>query len=120
MVVLYAESPKHVRLYQARAEGKNVNMLMPAPFSMQHHNFLRRFKQTQKGVLLGSGPREVIGLHKDGFVFPTKIAIDESAGAEGYTGVFHEASVVGFCHLQDLNLRACICTILLAAVAIHF
>ena len=71
-------------------EGKNVNMLMPPPFSMQHHAFLRSFKQTQKGVLLGSGPREVIGLHKDGFVFPTKIAIDKSAGTEGYTGVFHE------------------------------
>ena len=73
-------------------EGKNVAMLMPPPFSMQHHNFLRSFKQTQKGVLLGSGPRDVIGLHKNGFVFPVKLSIEKSASAEGYTGVFHEVS----------------------------
>ena len=73
-------------------EGKNVAMLMPPPFSMQHHTFLRSYKQTQKGNLLGTGPREVIALHKDGYVFPVKVAIEKSVGAEGYTGVFHEVS----------------------------
>ena len=74
-------------------EGKNVAMLMPPPFSMQHHTFLRSYKQTQKGNLLGTGPREVIGAHKNGYVFPVKITIEKSVGADGYTGVFHE---VGF------------------------
>ena len=71
-------------------EGKNVAMLMPPPFSMQHHTFLRSYKQTQKGNLLGTGPREVIALHKEGYVFPVKVTIEKSVGAEGYTGVFHE------------------------------
>ncbi|DBA94392.1 TPA: hypothetical protein ACH3X1_001997 [Trebouxia sp. C0004] len=71
-------------------EGKNVAMLMPPPFSMQHHTFLRSYKQTQKGNLLGTGPREVIALHKDGYVFPVKVVIEKSVDAEGYTGVFHE------------------------------
>ena len=73
-------------------EGKNVAMLMPPPFSMQHHTFLRSYKQTQKGNLLGTGPREVIALHKAGYVFPVKVAIEKSVSAEGYTGVFHEVS----------------------------
>ena len=71
-------------------EGKNVAMLMPPPFSMQHHTFLRSYKQTQKGNLLGTGPREVIALHKEGYVFPVKVTIEKSVATEGYTGVFHE------------------------------
>ncbi len=80
-------------------EGKNVATLMPPPFSMQHHAFLRSYKQTQKGNLLGTGPREVIALHKDGYVFPVKVTIEKSIGAEGYTGIFHEVSfVLAMCH----------------------
>ncbi len=75
---------------RSELEGKNVAMLMPPPFSMQHHTFLRSYKQTQKGNLLGTGPREVIALHKAGYVFPVKVAIENSVSAEGYTGVFHE------------------------------
>ena len=74
-------------------EGKNVAMLMPPPFSMQHHSFLRSYKQTQKANLLGTGPREVIALHKEGYVFPVKVTIEKSTGAEGYTGVFYEVVV---------------------------
>ncbi len=77
---------------RSELEGKNVAMLMPPPFSMQHHTFLRSYKQTQKGNLLGTGPREVIALHKAGYVFPVKVAIEKSVSAEGYTGVFHEVS----------------------------
>lgn len=73
-------------------DGKNVAMLMPPPFSMQHHTFLRSYKQTQKGNLLGTGPREVIGAHKNGYVFPVKVTIEKSIGADGYTGVFSEVS----------------------------
>lgn len=75
-------------------DGKNVAMMMPPPFSMQHHTFLRSYKQTQKGNLLGTGPREVIGAHRDGYVFPVKVTIEKSVGADGYTGVFHEVSHV--------------------------
>ena len=78
-------------------DGKNVAMLMPPPFSMQHHTFLRSYKQTQKGNLLGTGPREVIALHKGGYVFPVKVSIEKSIGAEGYTGVFHEVSTTLAC-----------------------
>lgn len=74
-------------------EGKNVAMLMPPPFSMQHHTFLRSYKQTQKGNLLGTGPREVIALHKEGYVFPVKVTIEKSVATEGYTGVFHEVGL---------------------------
>ena len=81
-------------------EGKNVATLMPPPFSMQHHTFLRSYKQTQKANLLGTGPREVIALHKDGYVFPVKVTIEKSVGAEGYTGVFYEVS---FCSTVSFN-----------------
>lgn len=74
--------------------SKNVAMLMPPPFSMQHHSFLRSYKQTQKGNLLGTGPREVIGAHKEGYVFPVKVTVEKSVGADGYTGVFYEVSLV--------------------------
>ena len=78
---------------KSEMEGKNVAMLMPPPFSMQHHTFLRSYKQTQKGNLLGTGPREVIGAHKNGFVFPVKVTIEKSIGADGYTGVFFEVGL---------------------------
>lgn len=70
-------------------------ILMPPPFSMQHHTFLRSYKQTQKGNLLGTGPREVVGAHKNGFVFPVKVTIEKTIGADGYTGVFFEVRL--FC-----------------------
>ena len=79
---------------KSEMSGKNVAMLMPPPFSMQHHTFLRSYKQMQKGNLLGTGPREVIGAHKDGYVFPVKVTIEKSVGADGYTGVFYEVSFV--------------------------
>lgn len=82
-------------------EGKNVAMLMPPPFSLQHHAFLRSYKQTQKGNLLGTGPREVIGAHKNGFVFPVKVTIEKSAGTDGYTGVFHEVGLFSAPCLAD-------------------
>ena len=34
---------------------KNVNSLMPPPFSQQHNAILARYKATGKGVLIGTG-----------------------------------------------------------------
>ena len=92
-------------------EGKNVAMLMPPPFSMQHHTFLRSYKQTQKGNLLGTGPREVVGAHKNGFVFPVKVTIEKTIGADGYTGVFFEVSFV-LCPFLPDELQMCLMVLL--------
>ena len=104
----YAKHTPNIRQTYAKhtprpeLEGKNVAMLMPPPFSMQHHTFLRSYKQTQKGNLLGTGPREVIALHREGYVFPVKIIIEKSVGAEGYTGVIIE---VCFSSKSALNMK---------------
>ena len=54
--------------------GKNVSMLMPLPYKEQHDGYLNRFHQTNEPHIIGIG-REVVGLRKDGSVFPFRLAV---------------------------------------------
>ena len=55
-------------------EGKNVSCLMPAPYSQQHHNFVKAYMDTGKAKILNT-TRDLQALHKDGHTFPIKIAV---------------------------------------------
>jgi len=56
--------------------GKNINMLMPAPFNGEHDSYLQNYLSTGVKKVIGSG-RELIGLKKDGLEFPIFLRVGE-------------------------------------------
>lgn len=60
-------------------EGKNVSILMPQPFNQRHNGYLRNYVTTGKAKILDT-LREVVGIHKDMYVFPLKLAVTKVSG----------------------------------------
>lgn len=56
--------------------GKNVNMLMPAPFREEHDNYVRSYVLGGPPHIIGT-EREVIGLRKDGSSFHANLGVSE-------------------------------------------
>jgi PAS domain S-box-containing protein len=77
----------------ARAEivGQNVRVLMPEPYHAEHDGYLSRFLTTGEARVIGSG-REVVGLRKDGSVFPMDLAVSEteSGGERVFIGIVRD------------------------------
>ncbi|GAX73193.1 hypothetical protein CEUSTIGMA_g646.t1 [Chlamydomonas eustigma] len=67
-------------------DGKNVSMLMPQPFSGRHNTYLRNYISTGKAKILDSS-REILGLHKDRYVFPASLFVTKVSG-DGMDSVF--------------------------------
>ncbi|MBB6113040.1 PAS domain-containing sensor histidine kinase [Mucilaginibacter lappiensis] len=73
--------------------GNNISMLMPQPDKDAHDDYIFRHRQTGKASIIGIG-REVVGLRKDGSIFPFRLALSEVqfAGRKIYTGFIHDLS----------------------------
>ena len=75
----------------AEVKGRNVKMLMPAPFQGEHDRYLESYRTTGERKIIGIG-REVTGLRKDGTTFPMDLSVGE-ANQEGesiFIGIIHD------------------------------
>jgi PAS domain S-box-containing protein len=61
----------------AEVTGRNVSMLMPAPYREAHDGYLARYLASGEKRIIGVG-REVVGQRKDGSVFPMDLAVGEA------------------------------------------
>ncbi len=75
------------------AIGKNVSMLMPAPYREAHDGYLSRYRQTGERHIIGIG-RVVVGERKDGSTFPMELAVGEMRPGDGryFTGFVRDLS----------------------------
>lgn len=73
--------------------GRNVTVLMPAPFSRDHDRHLDTYRQTQKPRIIGVG-RESLGRRQDGAVFPIHITVGEARldGEVAFVGIIRDMS----------------------------
>jgi len=71
--------------------GKNVKIMMPAPYRENHDGYLGRYLSTGERRIIGIG-RVVVGERKDGSTFPMELAVGEmkSSGRRFFTGFIRD------------------------------
>ena len=73
--------------------GRNVTCLMPEPYRSAHDAYLSRYMTTGQRKIIGIG-REVVGVRKDGTMFPMHLSVGEFEvdGQTYFTGIVHDLS----------------------------
>jgi two-component system sensor kinase FixL len=71
--------------------GRNVKVLMPAPYRDEHDAYLMRYRTTGERRIIGIG-RVVVGERKDGSTFPIELAVGEmrSGDRRYFTGFIRD------------------------------
>jgi two-component system sensor kinase FixL len=91
-----AFNPAAERLFgytEAEVLGRNVSMLMPAPYRDEHDGYLKRYLDEGSPRIIGVG-REVQGLTRAGAVFPVHLSVGEMLvdGQRKFAGILHDLS----------------------------
>ncbi|MDX5436517.1 MAG: PAS domain S-box protein, partial [Pontibacter sp.] len=91
--IIETVNPAAARIFGYSPEemiGRNIKMLMPEPDRSQHDGYIENYHQTGIGKIIGIG-REVLGMRKDGTVFPFLLSISEVnlKDKQIFTGIVH-------------------------------
>jgi two-component system sensor kinase FixL len=92
--IVEAVNPAVERLFgyaEAELVGRNVNVLMPAPYHDEHDAYIAHYLATGQKKIIGIG-REVTGLRKDRTTFPVHLSVGEMVieGGRKFTGILHD------------------------------
>ena len=77
----------------AEVRGRNVRMLMPAPYRDSHDGYMDRYATTGEKRIIGVG-RIVVAERRDGSTFPIELAVGEVKSRDGgmFTGFIRDLS----------------------------
>lgn len=67
--------------------GRNVSMLMPEPYRSAHDSHIGSYLRTGEAKIIGVSSRELLGMQKDGSVFPMELSVGEMPHQSGRTFV---------------------------------
>lgn len=94
MGLIQVYSPACEKLFGYSADevvGRNVKMLMPAPYRQEHDGYIEHYRETREKRIIGIG-REVVGQRKDGTTFPMYLSVGEGTfnGESMFVGIIHD------------------------------
>jgi two-component system, LuxR family, sensor kinase FixL len=121
--LIEAFNPGAERMFGYRADevvGRNVNMLMPAPYHAEHDGYMRRYLTTGEARIIGIG-REVSAQRKDGSRFPVHLSVGEMSlqGQRKFTGILHDLTTRVYAEAQLREQAALVRLGEMAAVIAH-
>ena len=96
--VIESFNPGAERIFGYQASeivGRNIDLLMPAPFRANHGDYMRRYQRTGEARFM-LAPREVEACRKDGTIFPAEVSVGqvdaEDGGMPSFIGIIRDIS----------------------------